>query len=258
MTAEAVGQAVSAVPLMERYSAADLRVFSAEESSRFLEGTDADPQRDASLAWELLYRLEPELYERLVAAEPLHPGILEWLPPHVPRITEVGAGTGRLTIDLVARCDQLTAVEPAAPLRERLRAKLTPATNTRIISGFFDALPLADRSAELVIACSALTPEPAHGGDRGLAEMERVCAARGMVVIVWPNHPDWLTAHGYRYLSFPGPMTMDFASPTEAVELAAIFYPHAVAAIKARRERQVPYDVLGVNPPRDLAYRTIP
>jgi len=258
MMAEAVPQAVSAVPLMERYSTADLRVFSAEESARFLDRTIADPQRDATLAWELLYRLEPELYERLVAAEHLHPGILEWLPPHVPRIIEVGAGTGRLTLELVARCDQLTAVEPAAPLRERLRAKLAPVTNTRIISGFFDALPLADQSAELVVACSALTPEPAHGGDRGIAEMERVCAAGGMVVIVWPNEPEWLATHGYRYLSFPGPMTMDFASAAEAVQLATIFYPHAVAEIKARGQRQVPYDLLGVNPPRDLAYRTIP
>ena len=256
--AEVVGQAVSTVPLVERYSTADLRVFSTEESARFLDRTIADPQRDATLAWELLYRLEPELYERLVAAEPLHPGILEWLPPHVTRIIEVGAGTGRLTVELVARCDQLTAVEPAAPLRERLRARLAPVTNTRIISGFFDALPLPDRSAELVIACSALTPEPAHGGDRGLAEMERVCAAGGLVVIVWPNHPEWLAAHGYRYLSFPGSMTMDFASPTEAVQLADIFYPHAVAEIKARGQRQVPYDLLGVNPPCDLAYRTIP
>ncbi len=256
--AEVVGQAVSTVPLVERYSTADLRVFSTEESARFLDRTIADPQRDATLAWELLYRLEPELYERLVAAEPLHPGILEWLPPHVTRIIEVGAGTGRLTVELVARCDQLTAVEPAAPLRERLRARLAPVTNTRIISGFFDALPLPDRSAELVIACSALTPEPAHGGDRGLAEMERVCAAGGMVVIVWPNHPEWLATHGYRYLAFPGPMTMDFASPTEAVQLAAIFYPPAVAEIRARGQRQVPYDVLGINPPCDLAYRTIP
>ena len=176
----------------------------------------------------------------------------------MPRIIEVGAGTGRLTLELVARCDQLTAVEPAAPLRERLRAKLASVPNTRIISGFFDALPLADQSAELVVACSALTPEPAHGGDRGLAEMERVCAAGGMVVIIWPNHPEWLATHGYRYLSFPGPMTMDFATPTEAVQLATIFYPHAVAEIKARGERQVPYDVLGVNPPCDLAYRTMP
>src|SRR5438309_4077265 len=146
-----VGQAVSAVPLMERYSTADLRVFSAEESARFLDRTIADPQHDVTLAWELLYRLEPDLYDRLVTAEHLHPGIVEWLPAHVPRIIEVGAGTGRLTVELVDRCDQLTAVEPATPLRERLRAKLSPSSNLRIISGFFDALPFPDQSAELVI-----------------------------------------------------------------------------------------------------------
>ncbi|TMC62217.1 MAG: hypothetical protein E6J16_11805, partial [Chloroflexota bacterium] len=66
MTTE-VGQAVSANPLMERYSASDLRVFSTEEADRFLDGVIADPRRNASLAWELLYRLEPDLYERLVA-----------------------------------------------------------------------------------------------------------------------------------------------------------------------------------------------
>jgi SAM-dependent methyltransferase len=257
MTTEVLGQAVSANPLTERYSTTDLRVFSPEEADHFLDGVIVDPQRNSSLAWELLYRLEPDLYERLVAAEHLHPGIIEWLPPHVPRIIEVGAGTGRLTLELVARCDQLTAVEPAAPLRDRLRLKLASAANVRIISGFFDALPFPEHSAELVIACSALTPEPAHGGDRGLAEMERVCAAGGMVVIVWPNHSEWLASHGYRYLSFPGPMTMDFASPTEAIQLATIFYPRAAAEIRARGERQVPYDVLGVSPPRDLAYKPI-
>ena len=258
---------VTAIPLMQRYSTADLGVLSAEESGRFLAGTIADPQRNPALAWELLYRLEPDLYDRLIAAEPLHPGILEWLPPHVPRIIEVGAGTGRLTRDLVGRCDHLTAIEPAQPLRERLRHNLgspipSPSGGGQgggvgIIGGFFDALPAPDRSAELVTACSALTPEPAHGGERGLAEMERVCAPGGMVVIIWPNEPDWLVAHGYRVLSFPGPMTMDFESPAEAVEMAAVFYPHAVAEIKARGERRVPYDILGVNPPRDLAYKTI-
>jgi SAM-dependent methyltransferase len=268
MTTEVAGTSVTAIPLTHRYSAADLRVFSAEESRRFLAGTVADPQRNPALAWELLYRLEPDLYDRLVGAEPLHRGILEWLPPHVPRIIEIGAGTGRLTLDLVGRCDQLTAIEPAAPLRERLRHKLlsspspsgTPqgGEHVRIISGFFDALPASDRSAELVTACSALTPEPAHGGERGLAEMERVCAPGGMVVIVWPNDPEWLVAKGYRYLSFPGPMTMDFDSPIEAVEMAAIFYPQAVKEIQARGERQVSYDILGVNPPRDLAYKTLP
>src|SRR4029077_5688290 len=150
--------AAAAIPLTQRYSTVDLRVFSAEESRRFLAGTIADPQHNPSLAWELLYRLEADLYDRLVAAEPLHPGILDWLPPHVPRIIDVRARTGRLPLDLVARCDQLTAIEPAQPLLERLRGKLLPTVgNVRIISGFFDALPSPDRSAELVIACSALT-----------------------------------------------------------------------------------------------------
>jgi SAM-dependent methyltransferase len=250
---------VTAIPLTQRYSTADLGIFSAEESDRFLAGNIADPQRNLSLAWELLYRLEPDLYDRLVAAEPLHPDILEWLPRHVPRIIEVGAGTGRLTLDLVARGQELTAIEPAQPLRERLRGKLPPtAANVRLIGGFFDALPARDRSAELVTACSALTPEPAHGGERGLTEMERVCAPGGMVVIVWPNEPDWLVRHGYHYLSFPGPMTMTFASPMEAVEMAQIFYPDAAPEIQARGRRQVPYDILGVNPPRDLAYKILP
>ena len=34
-----------------------------------------DPQTDMTLAWELLYRLEPELYDRLVSAERLHPDV---------------------------------------------------------------------------------------------------------------------------------------------------------------------------------------
>ena len=108
-----------------------------------------------------------------------------------------------------------------------------------------------------MIASSVLTPEPAHGGERGLAEMERVCTQAGMVVIVWPNHPEWLVERGYRYLSFPGEMAMEFASLDEAIELARIFYPDAVSEIRARGERRVPYEILGVNPPRDLAYRVI-
>ena len=251
------------MPLNRRYSPDDLSVLSPDERARFLGGGPADPQQNPTLAWELLYRLEPELYDRLVQGERLHPAILEWLPDHVDRIVEVGPGSGRLTLELVDRCHDLVAVEPAAPLRELLRHKLeTPAplcrgSHLHLINGFVDSLPLPDRSAELVTACSVLTPEPAHGGDQGLAEMERVCAHEGMVVIVWPNHPDWLVERGYRYLSFPGDMAMEFASLDEAVELAEIFYPAAVKTIQARGERRVPYEILGENPPRDLAYRVI-
>lgn len=254
--------------LLERYTREDVAAISSDDRRRLLIADGADPQRDADLAWDLLYRLEPELYDRLVASERLHPNILEWLPNHVERIVEVGAGSGRLTLDLVSRCDELTAIEPAAPLREILVRKLElrraagaasgrQPGQVRVIDGFLDALPVADQSAELVVACSVLTPEPSHGGDRGLSEMERVCSAGGMVVIIWPNHVEWLSAHGYRYLSFAGDVAMDFASISEAIELAQIFYPQAVDAITRRGDRHVPYTLLGVNPPRDLAYKTI-
>jgi SAM-dependent methyltransferase len=246
-----------------------MAAISPDERRRLFIEDRADPQRDPGLAWELLYRLEPELYDRLVVAERLHPDILRWLPNHVERIVEVGAGSGRLTLELVNRCNELTAIEPAASLREILVRKLErndivgaasgdqPA-QVHVIGGFLEALPMADRSAELVVACSVLTPEQSHGGNRGLAEMERVCATQGMVVIIWPNHPEWLSAHGYRYLSFAGDMAMEFASITEAIELAQIFYPQAVDEIMRRGDRHVPYEILGVNPPRDLAWKTIP
>ena len=101
-----------------------------------------------------------------------------------------------------------------------------------MIDGFFDELPLPDDCADLVVACSAFTPDAGHGGEAGLAEMERVCRPGGCVAIVWPNNLDWLAAHGYRYVRFAGAMFLEFASPEEAVELTEIFYPHAATEVR--------------------------
>lgn len=256
----------SGMPLLERYTRDDLAVFSPDERTSLGIDDHADPQANPAVAWELLYRLEPELYDRLVSAERLHRGIVEWLPAHVDTIVEVAAGTGRLTVELLNRCDELVAIEPASPLRAILTRMLearasgptaSPAPRLRIMNGFFDALPLPDRSAGLVTASSAVTPDRFHGGDRGLAEMERVCAQHGLVVIVWPNNLDWLATRGYRYCAFGGDMAMEFPSLEDAVELGRVFYPNAVDAIRRRGSPRVPYELLGVNPPRDLAYKTI-
>ena len=243
-----------------RYTAADLQVFTPEEARRFAPGDGCDPQADATLAWELLYRLEPGLYECLVRAEPLHPGVLGWLPRSVHRIVEVGAGSGRLTMELIDRGQEVVAIEPAAGLRRILERKLARADHgcrARVVSGFLDDLPVPSGFADLVVACSVLTPKPRHGGDAGLAEMERTCGPGGRVVIIWPNNIGWLAARGYHYRSFAGAMSMEFASHREAVELAEIFYPRAVTEVRDRGSRRVPYEVLGVNPPRDLAFKDI-
>jgi SAM-dependent methyltransferase len=243
-----------------RYTAADLQVLTRDEASRFALDSRGDPQTDADLAWDLLYRLEPELYDRLATAERLHPGILGWLPHGVDRIAEIGAGTGRLTLELIGRAREIVAVEPAAPLRQILKRKLAgadPGGRVRVVPGFFDDVPLPDDSASLVVACSAFTPAPEHGGEAGLSEMERVCEPGGCVAIVWPNNLDWLAARGYRYVSFPGPMRAVFASAGEAAELAEVFFPRAAAEVRRRGQREVPFDVLGINPPRDVAYKEL-
>jgi hypothetical protein len=83
--------------------------------------------------------------------------------------------------------------------------------------------------------------------------MERV--ASEVVAIVWPADVDWLIANGFTYESFDGDMDVDFGSLDEAVELARIFYPDAVDEIVARGSPRVPYAVLGMNAPRDWAYK---
>lgn len=246
--------------LQTRYAAADVDVLSADEAKRFLSGGSGDPQTDITLAWELLYRLEPELYDRLISAEQLHPEVIGWLPDDLERIVEVAAGTGRLTLELVHRAREVVAIEPAAPLREILNRKLALAGHrcrAHVTDGFFDDLPMADDCADMVVACSAVTPAAGHGGEAGLAEMERVCRPGGHVVIVWPNELPWLAAHGYRYVRFDGDMFVEFDSREDAVELIEIFYPHAAEEVRRRGSRRISYDALGINPPRDLAFKVI-
>jgi len=247
--------------LRSRYTAADLGILTRAEARRFDPDGAGDPQTDMTLAWELLYRLEPGLYDRLSSGEWLHPGVIDWLPRSADRIVEVGAGAGRLTLDLIDRGQQVVAIEPATGLRQILTRKLARAAHghrARVTLGFLDDLPIASACADLVVACSVVTPATGHGGDAGLAEMERVCRPGGRVAIIWPNNIGWLTARQYQYKSFAGPMHVEFGSCREAVELARIFYPYAVGEVSRRGSRRVPYDVLGINPPRDLAFKVMP
>jgi len=254
--------------LAERYTPDDLRRFDDDERARFLTpfGADADAalagDEDAFariapfVAWELLYRKEPELWERLVTGERIHPEVLARLPS-ADAAVEVAAGGGRLTVDVAPRCGRLVAVEPVAALRDVLARKLVGAGigNVEVVRGFFDAIPLPDASCDLVVSCSAFTTDEAHGGETGLREMDRVLAPGRMLALVWPSDVDWLRSRGFTYESFDGDMCIDFGSADEAVELARIAYPWAAGAIAEHGSALVPYELIGMNPPRDIAWR---
>jgi SAM-dependent methyltransferase len=233
-----------------------LSIFDEDERARFLDARGR-PLCPTQLPWELLCRLEPELYARLIVGEHLHPRILDWLPPRVEFALEVGAGNGRLTLALAPRCGRMVAVEPAEGMRRLLVEQVHAAghRHVEVVRGFFDAPPVDEGSCDLVITCSAVVPSALAHPERCLAELERRCAPGGLLAVVWPADVGWWQSHGYEYVSFDGPMSVEFSSVDEAVELARIFYPRATAAIASSGNRMVDYETLGLNPPRDLCWK---
>jgi SAM-dependent methyltransferase len=245
-------------PLNQRYLRDATSVFDNEERRRFYR-PDGQPVDQERLNWEVLYRLEPGLYDRLIRGEHIHPRVLEWLPASSARVLELGAGTGRLTLPLAARCGELIATDPAAPLMNLLCAKLT-ATGIHNVScrrAFFDAIPVPTASCDLVISCSAFVPQSEVDPDASLREMQRCCVSGGLIVVVWPPDVGWFLQRGFKHATFAGKMEHEFDSVTEAIELTRIFYPDALERVRDAGSPIVPYDVFRMKAPRDLCWKRI-
>ncbi len=209
----------------------------------------------ARLAWDLLYWNEPKLYNQLTEGEPLHPGLLGELPLHGGTVLDVGAGTGRLTTVCAAGAAYVYALEPARPLRDLLCSKLKALgiTNVEVLPGWSSSIPLADGAVELVVSASAFGADAARGGDDGLRELRRVTRPGGGIYILWPDDPRWFLSRGFYYHAFGGPMAVRFRDLETALACAEIFYPPAVTAhLEQTGQPVVPFELIGVNAPRDL------
>lgn len=192
---------LSSVPAAEREAAGRGDVEAAERLRR-------------ALFWPMVYELEPELWDAVSQAEPIHPGILARLEIEGRRVLEVAAGSGRLSVYLCPRASQLVCVEPSLGLRRILAGRCASAD---IRPGFFDALPIADAWAELTVSCAAMPPDP-----QALHELERATAPGGLVALISPENPDWFEADGWERISFdPGEVAVD----SHDGKLEAIFGP---------------------------------
>jgi SAM-dependent methyltransferase len=176
-------------------------------------GEAADRLRRA-LFWPMVYELEPELWDAVSQAEPIHPGVLAKLEIEGRRVLEVAAGSGRLTAYLCPRAAELVCVEPSSGLQRILAGRCTSA---EIRSGFFHALPIVDGWAQLTVSCASFPADP-----DAVKELERATAPRAVLALISPESPDWFEARGWERLSFdPREVVITSHDP----ELEAIFGP---------------------------------
>ena len=99
--------------------------------------------------------------------------------PRDAEVLDLGAGTGKLTRELVARFGSVVAVEPDAAMREVLEEVVPEAES---LAGTAEAIPLADGEVDAVFSGEAF-----HwfASDRTVAEIARVLRPGGALVLLW-------------------------------------------------------------------------
>ncbi len=120
------------------------------------------------------------------AARPDYPvHALSWLVGDPPRrVLDLGAGTGKLTAQLVAAGYDVVAVDPAAQMLAQLRL-LLPEVPSHV--GTAETIPLPDASVDAVVVAQAFHWfEP----DTALPEMARVLRLRGTLGLMWNIRDD--------------------------------------------------------------------
>jgi SAM-dependent methyltransferase len=157
---------------------------------RLLEAGDpaAEERLLRAMFWTLTYHLEPERWDQLAQVEPIAPAIIEVLPT-AARALDIGAGSGRLTLHLAQRVEQVVAVEPSSGLLELLRQRLP---RVHAVAAWAEALPIRDGWSQLTAACGALGPE-----SNILDELERVTGEGGVIALINPEDPEWFEARGW-------------------------------------------------------------
>jgi len=212
------------------------------------------------LFWPLVYWNEPDEYDELVSGERLHPALLTVVDLAGLRVCDIGAGSGRFTLAAARVAREVVAVDVVPALLELLAARAADAGlhNIEVRRARFSNLPFPDASFDVAVACSAFTSEGPHGGERALREAERIVRPGGHVLVIWPPNPDWFTDRGYTHQRFSGNEVVHFRDADAAERLCRRYHSDEAAQWVARHDTgDVPYSVLGVEPPNDVCVKRI-
>lgn len=223
-----------------------------------------------ALFWHLTYWKTPELYEELIGGEHMHPAIFQHLEQDIKDkiVLDVGAGSGRATFECVKySARKVFAIEPSPGLLRILRQKVhnqSKSCHILPLQGHFDSLPLPDNSIDTALSCSAFTADPVQGGEPGLAEFRRVVKPGGKLFIIWPRSEDhqWFNEHGFTYVEIPmhEEMHIQFRTISSALRCVHRFYAHnsrAIEYIIREQKPEIPFSVVGLNPPCDYYWSII-
>jgi len=163
-----------------------------------------------------------EVYERTrpMYADEALAHIERRLPLH--RVVDVGAGTGKLTRQLVALGADVVAVEPGDSMRAVL-ARVVP--EAEALAGTAEDLPLPDESVDVVTVGAAFHWFRA---DEALAEMHRVLRLGGGCAFLWNEWDDTdpLLRDLNAVVERVRPRgTLDPDAPTDAIGASPLFGP---------------------------------
>lgn len=150
----------------------------------------------------------------------------------VPRVLDLGAGTGKLTAALLDLGADVTAVEPdpsmLAELRRRLPAAVLP--DSRVLRASAESIPLPDQSVDAVLAGQAL-----HWFDMAVAgpEIARVLVPGGVLAGLWnvdDDGLDWVAgleqiSEGSASVTLSGWRTRQAGAHLAGLDLPGLFSP---------------------------------
>jgi SAM-dependent methyltransferase len=129
-----------------------------------------------------------DAYER---GRPSYPAeAIDWLvPTRATRVLDLGAGTGKLTRQLLDRGLDVIAVEPSAGMRDEFRLAVP---GVPVVGGTAERLPLASGSVDAILVAQAWHwVEPSLG----IPEAARVLAPGGRLGLLWNRRVeavDWV------------------------------------------------------------------